>query len=133
MRTKIIALTPSTAGGGASEAVFDADTCTMTISYKNGAKAEVYLNNLDAGGLTWRIFVAGEGEKLLLLDTIAKQGAVGERYWPLASGQTVNRSDPGLSFSLPKAAAVPGFQDKIASAFKHLITLCGGTPERELF
>jgi hypothetical protein len=126
IRAKLLSLGPVNSEYGYASFSFDQSSCTMAGTHADNTSFLIWFANLDANGTSWDL-KSSNGETMLGITIVSKEGKdaelVGATQFPISH----------LSFSLTKAAAEPGFQPKITSAFKHLITLCGGVPESTQF
>jgi hypothetical protein len=138
VRGKFLALTPSDGYNDNLEVEFDPETATLTVAQPDG-RCENYLNALDANSMIWEIFDPGDThdlrEKLLRLTITSRSGKKARICY-----DKTNHPDPSATpnrvrflFSTSKAEEIPGFQGNMSKAFKKLIALSGGIPEKELF
>jgi hypothetical protein len=117
------------------EASTNGDVCSVWLTFEDKTRGLIQFANLDANSLSWKVFEDQNRVKFLVLDMIAKPGMPGEvTYFDLKQpNQGSDRNFARFAFSLTGAAAIPDFQPKMTAAVKHLITLCGGTAEQNLF
>jgi len=138
IRGKLIALSPSDGINDTLDAEFDPASATLTITQPSG-RCDQFFNALNASSLAWDLFDPGDShnsrDELLRLTVASASGKAARTCY-----DKQNQVDPTITpnrarflFSLPKVDQYPGFQDKVAKAFKKLIELSGGVPERELF
>ena len=140
LRGKLISLSTQDGHNGVSEITLNESNCTSTVFWEDKTYNSIFWANLDANTISWDIYNPNKNEtntfdKLIRI-TVASKPDYPARQLFEANGQIDNSKPTNrlrLLFSLPRAADVPDFQNKIEKAVKRLITLCGGEPENHLF
>jgi hypothetical protein len=138
IRGKFLALTPSDGFNDNLEVAFDPSTSALTVTQPDG-RCENYLNALDANSMIWEVFDPGDThdlrEKLLRLTITSMSGKKARTCYDREKNpdQSANPNRVRFLFSTSKAEEFPDFQENMAKAFKKLIALSGGTPEKKLF
>lgn len=138
IRGKFLALTPSDGYNDNLEVAFDPATAALTVTQPDG-RCENYLNALDANSMIWEIFDPGDThdlrEKLLRLTITSVSGKKARSCYDRENhpDSSANPNRVRFLFSTGKADEFPGFQRDLAKAFKKLIALSGGLPEKNLF
>jgi hypothetical protein len=138
VRGKLLALTPSDGFNDNLEVAFDPATNALTVTQPDG-RCENYLGALDSNSMIWEVFDPGDThdlrEKLFRLTITSMSGKKARTCFDKAnhpdSGANPNRVR--FLFSTSKAEEIPDFQENMAKAFKKLIALSGGIPEKKLF
>jgi hypothetical protein len=138
IRGKFLALTPSDGYNDNLEVAFDPSTSALTVTQPDG-RCENYLNALDSNSMIWEIFDPGDThdlrEKLLRLTITSMSGRKARTCYDKDNhpDSSANPNWVRFLFSTSKAEQLPDFQDNMAKAFKKLIALSGGIPEKKLF
>jgi outer membrane murein-binding lipoprotein Lpp len=135
---KLLALSPSDGFNDNLEVTFDPSTTALTVS-RPGGRCENFLNTLDANSIVWDLFDPGDTHNLreqLLRLTVSSMSGKAARTCYIAENHLdpdVNPNRARFLFSTSKASEFPAFQDDMTKAFKKLIALSGGVPEKNLF
>ena len=138
IRGKFLALTPSDGFNDNLEVAFDPSTYALTVTQPDG-RCENYLGALDSNSMIWEIFDPGDThdlrEKLLRLTITSMSGKKARTCYDRENhpDQSANPNRVRFLFSTSKAEEFPDFQENMAKAFKKLIALSGGIPEKKLF
>jgi len=138
IRGKFLALTPSDGYNDNIEVAFDPDTNALTVTQPDG-RCENYLGALDSNSMIWEIFDPGDThdlrEKLLRLTITSMSGKKARTCYDRENhpDSSANTNRVRFLFSTGKAEEFPDFQENLAKAFKKLIALSGGIPEKKLF
>jgi hypothetical protein len=138
IRGKFLALTPSDGYNDNLEVAFDPSTYALTVTQPDG-RCENYLNALDSNSMIWEVFDPGDThnlrEKLYRLTITSMSGKKARTCYDRENhpDSSANPNRVRFLFSTSKAEQLPDFQDNLAKAFKKLIALSGGIPEKKLF
>jgi len=138
LRGQLLSLSPEDGINDNVEVVFDLPSKVMTVTGPNG-HCDQFLNALDTNTAVWDIFDPSDStqqrEKLLRLTLVSVSGKAARACYDKQNhvDASLVRNRVRLLFSLSKAEDIPHFQDKMAKAFKKLIVLSGGAPEKDLF
>jgi hypothetical protein len=138
VRGKFLALTPSDGYNDNLDVAFDPTTTALTITQPDG-RCQNYLNALDANSMIWEIFDPGDThdlrEKLLRLTITSMSGKKARTCYDKANHPDIsaNPNRVRFLFSTSKSDQLPDFQGNMSKAFKKLIALSGGIPEKNLF
>jgi hypothetical protein len=138
IRGKFLALTPSDGYNDNLQVAFDPATNALTVTQPDG-RCENYLNALDSNSMIWEVFDPGDThnirEKLFRLTITSMSGKKARTCYDKENrpDQSANPNWVRFLFSTSKAEQLPDFQDNMAKAFKKLIALSGGIPEKKLF
>lgn len=133
---KLRSLTPEDGSNDFKSATFDESTCSVRIEHKADWKQSSNFGDLDINNTRWSIFdpnPKGESSRALLvkLTLYTSKGLL--LVEESLDGKVEKYRAENLLFSLPKAAEIPNFQNKMSKAVKHLISLCSGQSEIEPF
>jgi hypothetical protein len=138
VRGKLLTLTPSDGYNDNLEVAFDPSTTALTITQLDG-RCENYLNALDANSMIWDVFEPGDThnsrEPLLRLTITSMSGKTARTCYDKENhlDKSVIANRARFLFSTSKADQLPSFQSNMIKAFKKLIALSGGIPEKNLF
>jgi hypothetical protein len=138
IRGALLALTPSDGMNDNLEVAYDTTTKVLTVAGPNG-RCDFFISALDANNMVWDVFDPSDSdrtrEKLLRLTMISTIGKPARTCY-----NNVSSVDPMMPtnrarflFSEPKADEEANFQEHMATAFKKLIALDGGTAAKDLF
>jgi len=138
IRGALLSLSPSDGINDNLEVRYDDTAKVLTIIGPSG-RCDAFLTALDPNHAVWDVFDPSDSdrqrEKLLRLTMVSVIGKNARTCYDPANHVNLdligNRAR--FLFSQPKADDIPGFQDKMAKAFKKLIVLAGGEPEKDLF
>jgi len=138
VRGALLSLGPDDGVNDNVEVAFDPTSTVLKITLPAG-HCDLFLNALNTNTAVWDSFdpsdSAQQREKLLRLSLVSLSGKTAricyDKFNHVDTTLTANRAR--LLFSLAKAEDVPGFQEKLAKAFKKLIVLSGGAPEQDIF
>jgi hypothetical protein len=120
------------------EVAYDPSTSVLTIT-RPGGRCEHFLNALDTNSVVWDVFDPGDAhnsrEELLRLTVTSTRGKAARTCYDRGNRLDENASSnrARFLFSASKAEQTPGFQDNMTKAFKKLIVLSGGAPEKKIF
>jgi hypothetical protein len=135
---KLLALSPSDGFNDNLEVTFDSSTNALTVS-RPGGRCANFLNALDANSMVWDLFDPGDThnprEQLLRLTVSSMSGKAARTCYDEENhiDTDVNPNRARFLFSTSKASEFPAFQGEMTKAFKKLIALSGGVPEKNLF
>jgi hypothetical protein len=138
IRGELLALSPSDGINDNTEVSYNADTKVLTVTGPQG-RCETNVPALNANTPVWDVYDPSDTyrtrEKLLRLTLVSVSGKTARTCYDqqgrVNSLMPTNRAR--FLFSESHADETPGFQDKMAKAFKKLIALTGGSPEKDLF
>lgn len=138
IRGALLALSPNDGIDDNIDVNFDSTSNVLTVTQPSG-HCDFFLGSLNANNVIWDVYDPSDTdrtrEKLLRLTLVSVSGKAARTCYDGANHvdatMLVNRAR--FLFSLPKADATPGFQDKMAKAFKKLIAFSGGNPEKDIF
>ncbi|MGA3371653.1 MAG: hypothetical protein ABSC48_07820 [Terracidiphilus sp.] len=135
---KLLALSPSDGFNDNLDVTFDPSTTAFKVR-QPGGRCENFLNALDANSIVWDLFDPGDShnprEQLLRLTVSSMSGKAARTCYDEGNhlDKDVNPNRARFLFSTSKASEFPDFQDEMTKAFKKLIALSGGVPEKNLF
>ena len=138
IRGSLLAYSPQDGINDNVDVTFDPAANVLKITGPAG-HCDEFLSSLDANNLVWDAFDPSDSvqsrEKLLRLTVISVSGKPAricyDKYNHADASILANRAR--LLFSLSRADEVPDFQKKMTKAFKQLIVLSGGVPEKDIF
>jgi hypothetical protein len=138
IRGSLLSYSPNDGINDNVEVTINSTATILTITAPTG-HCDVSLNALDSNTLVWDVFDPSDPvqarEKLLRLTSVSIPGKSARTCYnkqgAIDSTMVANRAR--LLFSLAMTDSVPKFQENMAKAFKQLIVLTGGAPERDLF
>lgn len=138
VRGSLLAYGPDDGINDNLEVTLDSTGNIMTVKQPDG-HCDQFLNALDANTLVWDVFDASDTqrtrEQLLRLTVISASGKTARTCY-----DNLNRVDSKVPsnrarflFSLSKTDQMVDFKTRTTKAMKKLITVSGGTPEKNLF
>jgi hypothetical protein len=138
VRSALLSLSPTDGYNDNLDVSFDSISKVLTITGPGG-HCDLFLDALNTNNAVWDEFDASDSitsrEKLLRLTLSSVSGRPARTCY-----DKQNRADMSmlanrarLLFSLARAEEVPNFQEKLGKAFKKLIVLSGGQPEKNFF
>jgi hypothetical protein len=138
IRGALLSLSPSDGINDNLEVRYDETAKVLTIIGPSG-RCDAFLTALNPNHAVWDVFDPSDSdrqrEKLIRLTMVSVIGKNARTCYDKADHVNLdligNRAR--FLFSQPKADDIPDFQEKMAKAFKKLIVLAGGAPEKELF
>jgi hypothetical protein len=138
VRGQLLALSPSDGINDNREVTYNMATSVLSITRPDG-RCDIFLGQIDSNSSLWEVFDPSDSyrtrEQLLRLTLTSLNGKQARTCYD--THNQVDTNIPGnrarLLFSLAKSNAISGFTDKMDTAIKKLITLAGGTPEKEIF
>jgi hypothetical protein len=138
IRGALLSLSPSDGINDNLEVRYDETAKVLTVIGPAG-RCDAFLTALDPNHAVWDVFDPSDSErqreKLVRLTMVSVIGKNARTCYDQANHVNLdligNRAR--FLFSQPKADEIPDFQDKMAKAFKKLIVLAGGQPEKDLF
>jgi hypothetical protein len=138
IRGALLSLTPADGINDNTDVGWNAETKVLTV-IGPGGRCETALRSLNANAIVWDLYDPSDTErtreKLLRLTLVSVSGKTARTCYDQRGAE--NPLMPGnrarFLFSQSHADQIPGFQDKMAKAFKKLIALTGGAPEKDLF
>jgi hypothetical protein len=138
IRGALLSLSPNDGINDNLEVRYNETTKVLTVIGPSG-RCDEFLSSLNPNNTVWDVFDPSDSdrqrEKLLRLTMVSVIGKTARTCYDqsdhLDLNVTANRAR--FLFSQSKADDVPEFQEKMAKAFKKLIVLAGGAPEKDLF
>lgn len=138
IRGSLLSLSPADGINDNAEVSWNADTKVLTVSGPGG-RCETSLPSLNANAMVWDLYDPSDTyrtrEKLLRLTLVSVSGKTARHCYDAQGRENplmpTNRAR--FLFSESHADETPGFQARMAKAFKKLIALAGGSPEKDLF
>lgn len=138
VRGALLSLSPNDGINDNLEVRYDDSRKVMTIIGPAG-RCDEFLSALDPNNAVWDVFDPSDSErqreKLLRLTMVSVIGKNARTCYDTSDHVDLNvmGNRARFLFSQSKAEDVADFQEKMAKAFKKLIVLSGGEPEKELF
>lgn len=138
IRGQLLSLSPADGIDDNVDVAWNAETKVLTV-VGPGGRCETSLATLNANALVWDVYDPSDTErtreKLLRLTLVSVSGKQARKCFDAQGAENplmpTNRAR--FLFSQAHADQIPGFQDKMAKAFKKLIALTGGAAEKDLF
>lgn len=138
VRAKLLALSPSDGINDNVEVNFDPASSILSVTQPDG-RCDIFLNAIDANSAIWETFDPSDTyhtrEQILRVTLTSFSGKKArtcyDRSNHVDTSLAANRAR--LLFSLPKANAVPKFNQNMGKALTKLIVLAGGNPEKDIF
>lgn len=138
IRGSLLALSPADGMDDNLDVRYDPTTKVLTVDTPNG-HCDFFIAALNANQAVWDVYDPSDTnrtrEKVLRLTLVSVSGKAARACYDQANhvDPTMLTNRARFLFSQPKADEEPDFQDHMAKAFKKLIALAGGAPEKELF
>jgi hypothetical protein len=138
IRGALLSLSPSDGINDNLEVRYDENKKVLTVIGPSG-RCDEFLNALNPNNAVWDVFDPSDSErqreKLLRLTMVSVIGKNARTCYDSSDHLDLNvmGNRARFLFSQSKADDLPDFQDKMAKAFKKLIVLTGGEPEKDLF
>jgi len=138
VRGKLLALSPNDGINDNLEVAFDPATSILSITQPDG-RCDIFLSAIDSNSALWEVFDPSDTyhtREQILRVTLTSLGGKKARTCYDRENQVDTSVAPNrvrLLFSLYKANAVPKFTDSMGKALKKLVTLAGGSPEKDIF
>lgn len=138
IRGGLLSLSPADGVNDNLEVRYDETNKVLTVVGPTGA-CDVFLTALDPNVAVWELFDPSDNdktrEKLLRLTVISTIDKAARTCYDKAGhvNPSLATNRARFLFSQPKADDYPQFQDRMAKAFKKLIALTSGTPQKDLF
>ena len=138
VRGQLLTLSPGDSVNDNLEVSYNMATSVLSITRPDG-RCDILLGNLDSNSTLWEVFDPSDSyrtrEQVLRLTMTSLNGKKARTCYD--KNNKVDTSIPEnrarLLFSLQKTNAISGFTDKMGTALTKLITLAGGTPEKDIF
>lgn len=138
VRGKLLALSPNDGINDNQEVAFDPATSILSITQPDG-RCDIFLSAIDSNSALWEVFDPSDSyhtrEQILRVTLTSLSGKKARTCYD-SQNQVDTSIAPNrarLAFSLYKANAVPNFTDSMGKALKKLVTLAGGSAEKDLF
>jgi hypothetical protein len=138
IRAALLSLSPNDGINDNLDITFDSASSVLTV-IQPGGRCDEFIGALNANNIVWDVFDPSDSdrqrEKLLRLTMVSVSGKSARTCYDKLDHVDANLigNRARFLFSLPKADEVPDFQTKMAKAFKKLIALSGGAPEKDIF
>ena len=138
VRGALLSLSPNDGINDNLEVRYDENRKVVTIIGPAG-RCDEFLSALDPNNAVWDVFDPSDSdrqrEKLLRLTLVSVIGKTARTCYDTSDHVDLNvmGNRARFLFSQSKADDMPDFQEKMAKAFKKLIVLTGGAPEKDLF
>ena len=136
VRSALINLSPADGINDNVDVAFDSISKVLTITGPTG-HCDLYLDALNTNNAIWDELDASDSMStrpmMLRLTLASVSGRPARTCYDKQNhpDATIPPNRARLLFSSYKASEVPGFQDKLGKAFKKLVVLSGGAPERK--
>jgi hypothetical protein len=136
IRSALINLSPADGVNDTADVAFDPISKVMTITGPSG-HCDLYLDALNTNNAVWDEFDAsdssGSRQVLLRLTLVSVSGRAARTCYDKQNhaDTTMLANRARLLFSDARAAEIPNFRDRLGKAFKKLVVLSGGAPERK--
>lgn len=138
VRGQLLTLSPSDGVNDNREVTYNMTTSVLSVTRPDG-RCDIFLGQLDSNSSLWEVFDPSDSyrtrEQLLRLTLTSLNGRKARTCYDKNNqvDTTIADNRARLLFSLARTNAISGFTDKMDTAIKKLITLAGGTPEKEIF
>jgi hypothetical protein len=138
IRGALLSLSPNDAINDNLEVRYDDAKKVLTVIGPSG-RCDEFLSALNPNNAVWDVFDPSDSErqreKLLRLTMVSVIGKTARTCYDKSDhvNLDVMSNRARFLFSQSKADDVADFQEKIAKAFKKLIVLTGGAPEKDIF
>ena len=136
VRSALLTLSPMDGVNDNLDVAFDPISKVLTVTGPVG-HCDLYLDALNTNNSVWDEFDAsdssGSRPALLRLTLVSLSGRSARTCYDKQNhiDATMLANRARLLFSYDRAAGEPNFQDKLGKAFKKLVVLSGGAPERK--
>jgi hypothetical protein len=136
VRSALLTLSPMDGINDNLDVAFDPISKVLTIKGPTG-HCDLYLDALNTNNAVWDEFDAsdssGSRPALMRLTLVSLSGRPARTCYDKQNhaDTTMLNNRARLLFSYDRAAAVPDFQEKLGKAFKKLVVLSGGEPQRK--
>ena len=138
IRGSLLSYSPNDGINDNVEVTINSTATILTITAPSG-HCDLSLSALDSNTLVWDVFDPSDPvqarDKLLRLTAVSIPGKSSRTCYnkqgAIDSAMVGNRAR--LLFSLAMTDSLPKFQENMVKAFKQLIVLTGGAPERDIF
>jgi hypothetical protein len=138
IRGSLLSYSPNDGINDNVEVTINSTATILTITAPSG-HCDLSLSALDSNTLVWDVFDPSDPvqarDKLLRLPAVSIPGKSARTCYnkqgAIDSAMVGNRAR--LLFSLAMTDSLPKFQENMVKAFKQLIVLTGGAPERDIF
>lgn len=136
IRSALLTASPMDGVNDNLDVAFDPISMVLTVTGPTG-HCDLYLDALNTNNAVWDEFDAsdssGSREPLLRLTLVSVSGRPARACYDKQNraDATMLNNRARLLFSYDRAAAIPGFQDRLGKAFKKLVVQSGGAPERK--
>ena len=137
IRGALLSLSPSDGLDDNLDVAYNAEAKVLTVTGPTG-RCDTYIPSLNPNNTVWDVYDPSDTdrtrEKLLRLTLVSVSGKEARTCYDQQGriNATMPANRARFLFSQAHADDIPGFQQKLTKAFKKLIALTGGTPEKDL-